>query len=126
LNWRKGFNRVFVVAAIGWAVFVLVIYPWHKRREAYEWYAASLERCATTEVAGRVIDPNYPRCAQGAEMFLHAELDQYSLGTWLKDWRSRLEALGVVLVPPAVAYGLFRLGWLVLAWVIRGFRQASG
>jgi hypothetical protein len=42
---------------------------------------------------------------------------------WQPDWTSRLFVVGVVVDPPAAAYGLFRLGWLLIAWIMRGFKQ---
>jgi hypothetical protein len=124
LNWRRGFNRVFVVLAVGWTVFVLLIIPIMDRQNAFQDYKESLQRCATTEVPSRVIDPNYSRCAEGAEVFLKFRLERYSLHAWL-NWRSLLFRLGVLLLPPVAAYGLFRLGWFAFAWIRRGFRQPA-
>ena len=45
LNWRKGFNRVFVLASIAWAGYVLVLYPANKQHEAYERYGREMRHC---------------------------------------------------------------------------------
>jgi hypothetical protein len=123
VNWRRGFNRAFVVLAVGWVGYVLLVYPLRESGKAHQEYTESLDRCRTTEVPSRVIDPNYSRCAEGAEVFLNARLEQYSLRTWLT-WPSVMVLLGILVLPPLVAYGLFRLGWFILAWVQRGFRHA--
>jgi hypothetical protein len=33
VNWRKGFNRVFVVVTVAWAAYVPFIIPMQQRRE---------------------------------------------------------------------------------------------
>ena len=38
LNWRKGLHRVFALAAVVWAGYILFVYPMQKREEAFDTY----------------------------------------------------------------------------------------
>ena len=124
MNWRRGFNRVFIVLAIGWAGYVLFIHPLIDRQKAWHDYRATLKTCSETEVPSRVIDPDYSRCAKGAEVFLNFRLEQDSPHVLL-NWRAALELLAILIFPPSAAYGLFRLGWFVLTWLLGGFDQPA-
>jgi hypothetical protein len=33
INWKKGFNRLFLIAAVGWVVYVVLIIPWQAREK---------------------------------------------------------------------------------------------
>ena len=124
MNWRRGFNRVFIVLAIGWAGYVLLIYPLIDRQKARHDYAATLKTCSETEVPSQVIDPDYSRCAKGAEVFLNFRLEQDSPHVLLS-WRAALGLLAILIFPPAAAYGLFRIASFVLAWLQRGFQPPA-
>ena len=126
LNWRRGFNRVFVLAAVGWAIYVLFVYPMQKRGEAFEYYTKGLTLCAEDSIQLNA-PGKYQECARHEEEKWRATVAAYPFPLiWQHDWLSRLFVFGVLMVPPAAAYGLLRLAWTILAWVKRGFQQASG
>lgn len=140
LNWRKGFNRVFVLASIFWAGYAVVVPP-RGVKEADEAHEHVMKWCVEESV--KDIRTDGSRNHEGDDWFSpcidQAEENRYeeALRGWLriagmdgivvkpKDRNAWIVAMMAVraVVPPAAAYGLFRLGWFVLAWVMRGFQQ---
>ena len=118
LNWRRGFNRIFVLAAVGWAIYVLLVYPTQQRAEAAVEYSEHLRHCAETAP----IMHDYRECLHTAKDEHDAVLEWYSPQFQLTNGGPALVLLCILVLPPATAYGLFRLGWVVLAWVMRGFQ----
>jgi hypothetical protein len=45
MNWRKGFNRVFLLAAIFWTGYILLVYPRPILKQANEYYSNNLSFC---------------------------------------------------------------------------------
>jgi hypothetical protein len=131
VNWRRGFNRAFVVLAIGWVGYVLLVYPHLAQREALHKYGANLAQCNTEETqllkegeAYQLVATLHDLCEKQAGEAFNLQSKETSFRTWFKGWRSILGLLEILVLPPLVAYGLFRLGWFTLAWVQRGFRHA--
>jgi hypothetical protein len=125
LNYRSGFNRLFVVAWVGWAAYCLVLYPMLMRREiASEYDLANLaSSCAalsgSLSAAGPCLDRQLK--ARDAELTLYAPQRYY-----LHDWWGLALA---VLVPPPVVYvltaGLFLGTKRTLFWIWSGFKGAG-
>lgn len=130
MSWHRGFIRVFVVIAIGWAIFVLLILPPVVRHGDWHHYEDSAEDCrkvmtqmlkdgASSESAMKFNNS----CTDFARYILDRDMGEHSLNAWLTWKEGRVLALiGFVFLPPWVAYGLFRIGWFALAWVLRGFQ----
>jgi hypothetical protein len=118
LNWRKGSRRVFALAATGWLGYILFVYPLQKREEASRHYQRGLDLCAQNNVE------SLQQCVKAEQESLQISVEPYPIPFVLqRDWPSRFLVFGLVVLPPVVAYGLFWFGWLILAWVTRGFRQ---
>lgn len=131
LNWRKGFNRVFVVLGIGWAVFFPLINPYMAERKDSHEYEVDLENCKKeferNRRGGEALEAAqnlYALCTETVVKMEALEHKQDPFGHWW-DYPSVLVRIGVLVVPPPVAYGLFRLAWFVFAWLQRGFRQPA-
>jgi hypothetical protein len=129
LNWHRGFNRTFVVLAIGWAGYVLLIAPYTARRKDLHEFDSNLAGCNKEAIqklkAGepyQLTETLNDLCQTQARKAADLELKEDLLHTWLV-WPRILALLGILVLPPLTAYGLFRLGWFVVAWVQRGFRQ---
>jgi hypothetical protein len=119
IDWRKGFNRVFVLATLAWIGYALFIYPIQEREEGYRYYTQGLAGCIEAKPPG---NPEM-ECEKLEEKLWKTRIDQYPIPLfWQPDWPSRLLVAGAVVAVPAVVYGMFQLGWLVVAWVIKGFR----
>jgi hypothetical protein len=127
LNWRRGFDRIFVILAVVWAGYLLFVLPTMERRQVWKNYDRTMQACKT-DVSGQLVDPSdpsYQHCAKIAEDLRNLELEGYSLRAYFAHWGSALITLAIFVFPPLAAYGLFRVGWFVLAWLHRGFRQSS-
>lgn len=133
MNWQSGFRRAFILLAIAWAIFALVIAPPMARHSDYNEFLSALDNCKSDVgenlkegVAQRGAAEIYKVCVDAAEMSLSIRTKEHSVGSWLTFEEGRLWLLlGFVLLPPWAAYGLFHLGWLAAAWVSRGFRQRA-
>jgi len=138
LNWRKGFNRVFVLASIFWAGYAVVVLP-RGVKEANEDHERMMKWCVEESVKDIRADGTryHPGDAWQSQCIDRAEENRYeaALRGWLriagmdgivvepKDRNAWIVAMMAVraVVPPAIAYGLFRLGWFVFALGDAGF-----
>lgn len=133
MNWIKGLNRVFVVLAFGWAIFLLIVCPLVLRTEDQTEYTKAVSECrrqmAENEANGiRYEDARETEhaCNDVAKSNLVSSLQMHSVSSWIKDRALLRIGLLALLLPPAIVYGLFRLTWAVVCWIGRGFRQPSG
>lgn len=148
LNWRKGFNRLFVLAVVGWVVYVLWVGPAQRENRATQGYVDSLLACGQVpvesfrqciEVSNRLfVDPRHSssvaeafRDRHVAAAFAQATLDGVPVATKgptpnrSLDWLGVLVVLGVILLPPALAYGFVEIVWRAVRWVFRGFKRPT-
>lgn len=131
MNWTKGFNRVFAVLALGWFVFLLLVYPFVLRLEDQRTYFSATNECrdqmteslknGTRYEGAREVEQD---CEDLAKISLDGSVQLHSISTWSKG-RLLLLLLAAVILPPAITYGLFRLGWVIVDWIGRGFRQPA-
>jgi hypothetical protein len=123
VNWRKGFNRVFVVVTVAWAAYVRFIIPLQQRRENDRLYGETFELCLSTEAASSkdaAAKASAARCIQDAQNLLRSENAGYGWRDWYLNYRVLIY---FVILPPVAVYLLLWLVWAVVAWVTRGFRQ---
>src|SRR5690348_4919021 len=110
INWGKGFNRLFVVAAIGWAIFI----PVERFHEQNEW--DSWKQCISVASG----DDEIERCNlehKGAPSIPTPRFGSYDRTDWLI-------LILFIVGPPLIAYPLLRGLGYVVGWVWRGFREA--
>jgi hypothetical protein len=113
-NYRRGFNRIFVVLWAAWLFAVLVVWPinWvRQEKDRYGQLAVALSSGERTETQ-KVED----------DKLLKAVWEQASLTHFYRalmaDWPfTLLLILGV----PALVYGLWWGFVAVVGWVVRGF-----
>jgi len=91
LNWRKGFHRVFALAAVVWAGYVLFVYPMQKNEEAFDTYISGIVAC------GQMTPPRDTECKKNEEKLwqdtvaLHPVPGQFfSRLTRTGEWRDSL------------------------------------
>jgi hypothetical protein len=143
LNWYKGFNRLFVLAAAGWAIYILivalVVVPNKERNAASDTFNSALDDCIdqsqkdydnfVQELKSRpmstgdysVIEKSFTACYQRATRRYKDAVAYASLRNQFAAWGDRFRVLAALIVPPAAAYGVF----LALAWALRGFRKPA-
>ncbi|SRR6266404_1635895 len=109
MNIKRGFNRLFIVLAILWAAYLLVVYPYQKRAEAFEEYQKEQQICR--ESPGPF----------GLDSCLGVMKNNYDgrLGNNSKFW---WVLLAFVLVSIPAVYGFCRGAAAVSVWVWRGFK----
>ena len=121
-DFKRGFNRLFLVVALSWAAFWGILYPLHYqlhgRQEAYAEYNKGNKNCDTL-VQERPEWDMTKDCYQRVEENYRNTLELYSFSRfWMFPvalWRIFLP---LIVVPPAVLYGLA----LVAVWVRNGFK----
>jgi hypothetical protein len=149
VNWRKGFNRIFALGAIGWAAYVLWVGPAEREHRAAQQYVDEIMACGQVpvgsfrqciEVANRLfVDPRHSSAVTEALRDRHvaaAFADATLTGAAVAakgptpsrsfDWLGALIVLGVILLPPTLAYGFVEALWRTTRCVLRGFRQPIG
>ncbi len=108
MNVKRGFNRLYVVLAVVWAMFCLVYVPRQEKLDAGERYLKLRDICYK-------YSPGTERdgCFKEMEAFYKGELADVSKFYW------RLVLIVVISVP--AGYGLALVGW----WVWRGFQKPA-
>lgn len=152
LNWRRGSNRLFLLATLAWGAYVLLIGPAYLGRRATRTFQRGVKSCLDTSL---VSQPGFssPGCIDSFTKEWQESLHGTSPVDSLRDgtdamslalgvltgeplggraprggrvsWIGVSIVLGLLVLPPAAAYGLFRLGWAVALWVARGFRSPA-
>jgi hypothetical protein len=154
LNWRRGFNRIFALAVLGWVFYVVFVYPGQQSKAALKNYANACKLCSDLEgETAREALRRMKACYDAAE----EDLESYNEGTWFWnalrdrrhavnyavgvlfglphgmpapghrfDWLGALIVLALFVLPPALAYGFVEIVWRTARWVVRGFRQPVG
>ena len=112
----RGFNRVFVVLYILWAVYCLVLFPIQVRHDMFQSYVEARSKCYENSSAFLAKD-----CVEMWDKILLPDIAQWSLPNYYKTkWGYMLAAVTVV---PAVVYGLLRLIGIAGIWVFLGFKN---
>ena len=125
MNLKHGFNRLFLVLALGWAIFCAVFYPlqqqWEGQHQAFMQHDKDYKNCAQLLVER----PEWPltkNCYEQADIREKNRLDFYSFKNfWMLPVAIWYVFLPLIVLPPVVVYGLAVLG----VWVWRGFRQRA-
>jgi len=121
--WR-GFNRLFLVLTVAWAIWCAVVYPlqmeWERQREAVSKYDKDVKTCQEIYVR----HPDYRSmddCNRLAQVNETGALEFWSFKHfWYWDvafWQGEIPA---IVLPPLLVYALGMVG----RWVWRGFRPS--
>jgi len=117
LNYLRGWNRVFVVGFILWAVFILLYFPFKTGSELRGLAVASYERSFGLPPAEFEAER-----AEFSRAFKEASI-QVQLPLWLKElWNDPFESFLGFMVIPAVFYVIPILIFFLIRWLVRGFR----
>jgi hypothetical protein len=114
LNLKRGYNRIFAVLAVMWAIYCAAIYPLQQRVKAVRHYEHDVAFCY--EFQG----PQREECLVRAESERQTSLELwtpkslYVDGLWL--------LLLAVIVPPLIVYAITVGITAVFLWIVRGFR----
>ena len=114
-NIKRGFNRLFVVLTMGWALYCLFVIPMQRKNDAMSLYFNELNICSSHHVAGE--DPT--SCATFVQNTFGPEVDRWALFNYFKGYWLYI-LIAVTLVPLAV-YGLLRVLALLGVWVYHGY-----
>jgi hypothetical protein len=121
----RGFNRLFLVLTIGWALYCAVLYPmhhqWEGQEEALVKYSEDNKNC--DQLVKESPEWSLTQdCYQRAMTDLQDKLKFFSFGNfWILDaafWKLLIPA---ILIPPFIVYAIALIG----KWVWKGFDAPS-
>jgi hypothetical protein len=118
MNLSRGFNRVFVVLAVVWAFYCLLVYPLQTRNGLIEF--------DVKQGAGCYDAPDHDYRTDCVKMWSDAaekDGNQWTLVNYYKTQWGYL--LPIVTIFPAIVYGLCRFIAFVFGWVYKGFKQPA-
>jgi hypothetical protein len=125
MNLKHGFNRLFLVLALGWAIFWAALYPlqrqWEGRHEAFLQYGKDNKNCdqLVVERPGWALTKD---CYQQAMTDWQNALELYSFKNfWIYPIGAWRLFLPVIVLPPLAAYGLAALA----VWIWRGLKARA-
>jgi hypothetical protein len=102
-NVKRSFNRLFIVLAIVWAAYCLVIYPRQRVKKADAEYAEFIGFCNANQSAPQ---DEKADCLKQAELHYRVGVDPFTLRNfYLGGWRFLILA---VIAFPLVVYGCCR------------------
>jgi hypothetical protein len=118
LTLARGFNRIFIVLAVVWAFYCLLVYPLQMRRKLVE---SDVEQGATCYDSS---DHDFVKdCAKMWRDAADKDSKEWSLvGYYKSQWVLILPAVTIL---PAIVYGVCRFIAFVFQWIYRGFKQPA-
>jgi hypothetical protein len=124
-NVKHGFTRLFVVLTLGWSIFWVILYPlhvqWEGQKESFAEHNEENKNCDAL-VAKNPEWGMTKNCYQQSDENYRNRLRFYSLDKFwsypLVFWKLFLT---VILLPPAIVYGLVILG----VWIQNGFKPRA-
>jgi ABC-type spermidine/putrescine transport system permease subunit I len=116
LNLKRGFDRLFLVLTILWALYCALVFPFQQSATAFHQYQRETNSCYQAE--GSINDMN--SCADVVFENWRATTDRWTYKRYYHDtwWPLLL----VIVIPPVVVYGLARGLAAVSIWVGRGLK----
>jgi hypothetical protein len=120
-NIKRGFNRLFIVLAVMWAVFCTVVFPFTERRKATAQYDKDMVVCYSYELENgkSALDT----CLRDAEAVWKTTLDEYTIKNfYIGAWQLIFAAIVVL---PLLVYGIVRGVAATSVWVWKGYSTKS-
>jgi hypothetical protein len=124
-NVRRGFNRLFLMLTLGWAISWAVLYPlgrqWEDQRETLSKYRKDVKNCdqLVVERPGWALTKNcYEHAVTSRENAL--ELSSFK-NFWIYPVAFRRLFVPLIILPPLAMYGLAVLS----VWLWRGFKPPA-
>ena len=116
-NLRRGFNRIFVILWIAWAMYCIVVYPLQERSRAFDHYQSDLRFC-------HEFKPQDNDCLKLAKEEWETRVALWSIEKFRpRDW---LLCALVIVVPPLIAYGLVWGTVGVFVWGVARLQTCEG
>jgi hypothetical protein len=115
-NFKRGFNRFFLVLTFLWVVYCAAVFPLQRGGAAFNQYQKESSGCYQSggSISDRV------SCGDVAFANWRDSADQWTYKRYYRDlW---LPLLLAIVFPPAIIYGLARGLVAVTIWVGRGFK----
>jgi hypothetical protein len=122
INWKTGFNRLFVVAAFVWAAFAVWYVPGQQWQEQHNLALDDWKLCFSAAESSAYHTQEVERCNAELEKAVRKIPDTPWTGHGWKDW---LTLIGLAVVPPFLVYWLLRAIGLLCNWLWRGFRRET-
>jgi hypothetical protein len=116
VNINRGFNRVYIVLVVLWALYCIILFPLQKQAESAQKFDQNILICQSSD------DGHMHECLELAKGSWLAESQQWQLGPFYK-WAWWLLLVAVIAVP-VVVYGCVRGTVAIAVWVWKGFRVA--
>lgn len=117
MNVRRGFNRLFLVLSVSWAIYCSVIFPMVQSSEVVSQHHTALQSCYQLKTSMNGI----LACVKSAEDNQQIGLDRWSFKNFYAGlWRPLLVAAVVL---PLTLYGILRGAAAIALWVWRGFNK---
>jgi hypothetical protein len=119
VSWKKGFNRLFVIPACGWAIYALWYAPvqkWHGSFDlAYDDWSQCLSAAAHAQDKVQL-----EHCNAKHERDLRRIPHTAWTGLGLVGWYLLMAEAAI---PPLIIYWLLRAAGLISIWIWRGFSE---
>ena len=111
---RRGFNRLFFILTVCWAVYLLLIYPIQKHRDADKILQSELQKCYHDELRGNDLDDceTWAQATAGTPMWTLKTY--YARESWF--------LVFILVAVPLLVYGFCRVATSATLWVWRGFK----
>jgi hypothetical protein len=117
VNWRKGFNRLFLLAALGWAIYILWYIPveqWHEQ--------SHLALDSWTNCLSAVAPAGDKTGVEQCNLEHDKHLREIPHTAWTNfGWNGWLHLMEIAFIPPFVAYWLLRAVGFTFNWIWGGF-----
>jgi len=115
VNWKKGFNRVFVLVAVGWATYILWYVPVKQWHERFDMASDKWTLCLSTASGDKI---RVAECNAEHEK----DFQQIPHTAWTDfGWSSWLQLIGIAAISLFVVYWLLRGAGFASNWIWRGF-----
>lgn len=115
VNIKRGFNRIYIVLAVIWAFYCVILFPIQRQAEATRQFDRDLPVCFE-------YGQEDPACL-AVKQDWNASMERWQLPKFYS-WAWGLLLVAVFVAPLAV-YGCCRGAGAIAVWVWRGFRVPS-
>jgi hypothetical protein len=119
MNWKRGLNRIYLVLALCWVIYVLVLSPVLSHDRAIRDFYRQHMICTESLWAN---SPTYKEENKRCDDILAGELAVFGNDPWDEARAAPLIPLFRAFLLPLVVYVV---GWAIIWFVYRGFRKST-